>query len=510
MRNPIPLILLVVLFASPLLPGRMKDTVRALSGAGGLFFAHVVAGGGYSTTFIITNTGATAAAGTMTLTDQVGSPLVVVLAGSVAGSGSSFPISLAPAATAILTATRAGAPDARAGWARIESTGGSLDGVASFEYSEAGVPKSIAGVLASAPVEAAVVPVDNDGSVGRYSGFGVANTGAGDIHLTLRTYGEDGLPADTSRPPEFNPLGPRRQAARFLHELIPSRLNFRGSMRLYAEPGEGFAVVALNLDRGHYTAVPVMPQAPEWKLVWADEFDGPDNSAVDASRWVLETGGGGWGNNELETYTKRLENAHIESGSLVISAIKETYTGSDGITRNYTSARLKTQGRFEQRYGRFEARLKLPSGQGLWPAFWMLGNDIASAGWPACGEIDIMENVGREPSTVHGTIHGPGYSGGSGIGAALTLPGGQRFSDDYHVFALEWEPDSLRWKVDGVLFQTRTPADLPAGRRWVFDHPHFILLNLAVGGNWPGSPDATTTFPQKLSVDYVRVYERSQ
>ena len=119
-------------------------------------------------------------------------------------------------------------------------------------------------------------------------------------------------------------------------------------------------------------------------------------------------------------------------------------TGRDGITREYTSARLKTQGRFEQAYGRFEARLKIPRGQGLWPAFWMLGADIPTAGWPRCGEIDIMENIGREPSTVHGTFHGPGYSGANGIGAPFTLPGGARFADDFHVFAVEWDPAAIR------------------------------------------------------------------
>jgi beta-glucanase (GH16 family) len=140
----------------------------------------------------------------------------------------------------------------------------------------------------------------------------------------------------------------------------------------------------------------------------------------------------------------------------------------------------------------------------------MLGNDIGTAGWPACGEIDIMENIGREPSAVHGTLHGPGYSGAGGLGAAYNLPAGQRFADEYHLYAVEWEPEAIRWKVDGRLHRTWTPADLPAGKKWVFDHPFFLLLNVAVGGYWPGNPDATTAFPQQMHVDYVRVYERSQ
>jgi len=149
--------------------------------------------------------------------------------------------------------------------------------------------------------------------------------------------------------------------------------------------------------------------------------------------------------------------------------------------------------------------MKIPRGQGLWPAFWMLGNNIGSVGWPTSGEIDIMENIGREPSTVHGTIHGPGYSGGGGIGAGFTLPGGQAFADGFHTFAVDWEPNAITWSVDGVQYSRKTPADLN-GNRWVFDHPFFIIMNVAVGGLFPGNPDASTVFPQTLTVDYVRVY----
>jgi beta-glucanase (GH16 family) len=251
------------------------------------------------------------------------------------------------------------------------------------------------------------------------------------------------------------------------------------------------------------------PAAAGWTLVWSDEFEGPSGALVDAGKWVFDVGGSGWGNQELESYTDRPRNASLNGeGALAIQALRETYAGPDGVSRQYTSARLKTQGRFEQAYGRFEARLKIPRGQGLWPAFWMLGDDIGSSGWPRCGEIDVMENIGREPKTVHGTIHGPGYSGGGGIGSPFTLPGGALVADDFHVFAVEWEPAAIRWYVDGTLYQTRTPADLPAGQRWVFDHPFFLLLNVAVGGSWPGSPDANTVFPQVMLVDYVRVYRR--
>ncbi len=252
---------------------------------------------------------------------------------------------------------------------------------------------------------------------------------------------------------------------------------------------------------------PAAGQQP-WILVWSDEFDGPSGSAPDVTKWTYDTGGGGWGNNELETYTDRPQNAHLQDGMLIIQALKETFAGPDGITRNYTSARLKTQGLFRQTYGRFEARIKIPYGQGLWPAFWMLGDNIGKVGWPNCGEVDIMENIGREPSIIHGTIHGPGYSDGSGISASYTLPADQRFADDFRIFALEWEPNVIRFYVDTNLYKTTTPADLPPGTTWVFDHPFFLILNVAVGGNWPGSPDSSTAFPQTMQVDYVRVYQR--
>ena len=245
-----------------------------------------------------------------------------------------------------------------------------------------------------------------------------------------------------------------------------------------------------------------------WRLVWVDEFNGRNGSTIDSARWSFDIGGGGWGNNELESYTDRVENAHVENGWLVITALKETLTGPDKITRNYTSARLLTRKKFSQMYGRFEARMKLPFGQGIWPAFWMLGDNIADVHWPNCGEIDIMENIGREPSIVHGTFHGPGYSGGKGVSAAYSLPNGERFADKFHTFAVEWEPKVIRFYVDDKLYSTRTPADLPAGAAWVFDHPFFLILNVAVGGGWPGNPDETTVFGQRMLVDYVRVYQR--
>ena len=244
----------------------------------------------------------------------------------------------------------------------------------------------------------------------------------------------------------------------------------------------------------------------KWVLTWSDEFNGRNGAPPDPAKWVFETGGNGWGNHELEYYTSRRRNVRQENGNLVIEAFKENFAGPDGVRRGYTSARIDTPGRFSQKYGRFEARIKLPTGRGVWPAFWLLGDDFKRAGWPSCGEIDIMENIGSEPAINHGSMHGPGYSGDQGPTGFYTLPAG-RFRDAFHIFAIEWEPAEVRFYVDGNLYETRTPADIP-GKHWVFDHPFFILLNVAVGGDYPGNPDASTIFPQRMLVDYVRVYSR--
>ena len=261
-------------------------------------------------------------------------------------------------------------------------------------------------------------------------------------------------------------------------------------------------------------AIPTAPPPPSpagWTLVWSDEFSGPDGSAPDPSKWTYDTGGKGWGNTELECYTNRLQNAQINRGNLVITAQQENapFVCSDGSTNSYTSARLKTQGLFSQAYGRFEARIKVSAGQGMWPAFWMLGKDITTAGWPTCGEIDIMENIGKEPGTVHGSLHGPSTTTRTSDATSIfTLPAGQAFADDFHLFAVEWERGVVRFYVDSNLYATFTESQWPAGGTWVFDHPFFIILNVAVGGNWPGSPDSSTVFPRHLLVDYVRVYTR--
>jgi beta-glucanase (GH16 family) len=252
-------------------------------------------------------------------------------------------------------------------------------------------------------------------------------------------------------------------------------------------------------------ACSLMPETqPEWEregwtLIWQDEFDG---DVVDSTKWSKEVGGHGWGNNEWQFYTDRAENVRLEAGQLVIEAREERY-----IRRNYTSARLKTQGLFSFTYGRVEARMKLPYGQGIWPAFWMLGENVGEIGWPRSGEIDIMEHIGRQPTRIYGTVHGPGYSGSGGVGHFTTFPTGT-LSEEYHVYAVEWEPGEIRWYVDENQFFKLTPYQIPG--EWVYDHPFFILINLAVGGNWPGYPDETTVFPQYLYVDYVRVYQNPE
>jgi len=237
---------------------------------------------------------------------------------------------------------------------------------------------------------------------------------------------------------------------------------------------------------------------PTWKLVWGDDFDGASGTAANASNWAYDTGPN-WYNGELQDYTSGSTNASLDgNGNLVIEARKETREG-----KQYTSARLKTEGKKTFTRGRFEGRMKFPYGQGMWPAFWMLGGNS----WPDTGEIDIVENLGREPSIAHGTMHGPGYSGSAGPTASYTLPGSAKFSDDFHIFAVEWESNAIRWYVDDTLYSTKTPADIN-GKTWVFDHGFFIILNLAVGGDWPGAPDATTVFPQKMLIDYVRVCQK--
>lgn len=236
-------------------------------------------------------------------------------------------------------------------------------------------------------------------------------------------------------------------------------------------------------------------------LVIAENFD--TDGAVNPNIWTTDIGKGpnsdGWGNNELQYYTDRPENIIVEDGMLKITALKESYMGS-----GYTSAKIITKGKLEQKYGRIEARIKLPWGKGLWPAFWMLGANSDTVSWPQCGEIDIMEYLGNNPTTVFGTVHGPGYSGGASITKSYTLPS-SRFDTDFHIFGIEWGENYINYYIDDVLYNQIKPANVPG--EWVFNQPFYLILNVAVGGNLPGAPNDQTVFPQEMLVDYVRVYQ---
>jgi beta-glucanase (GH16 family) len=253
---------------------------------------------------------------------------------------------------------------------------------------------------------------------------------------------------------------------------------------------------------------------PKWKLVWKDEFNTAAGTAPNGKIWGTEVGDGtangiaGWGNDELEYYTAGGANASTDGqGNLVITAAQADgsllcYYGSC----RYTSARLLTKNRFEVAYGRVEARVMVPTGAGLWPAFWMLGANIDQVGWPVSGEIDIMEYVGRMPNQIFGTLHGPGYSGGESYGKSVDL--GKPVADAFHTYAAEWQPDKFTWLFDGQPYFTATPGDaFLQGKQWVYNHPFYLLLNVAVGGNFGGAVGADTAFPARTLVDYVRLYQ---
>ena len=226
----------------------------------------------------------------------------------------------------------------------------------------------------------------------------------------------------------------------------------------------------------------------DWNLVWADDFD-----FFDDSKWQYEYGDSGWGNNELENYTDQPDNIFTQDGNLIIQANRN----DDG---SYTSARINTAGKFETTYGKFEMRAKLPSGQGIWPAFWLLGANIGENPWPGCGEIDIMELVGNDPTNVHGSTHGNGFD-------TTSTYSGEGFTDDFHTYAAIWQPGQIDFLVDDNVYNTVTYDDTNGGE-WPFDdNPMFIILNLAVGGDWPGNPDDSTEFPQQYVIDYVHVYQ---
>lgn len=241
------------------------------------------------------------------------------------------------------------------------------------------------------------------------------------------------------------------------------------------------------------------------RLVWSDEFGGSAGAPPSRSAWVHDVGAYGWTNHELQTYTPRPANAARDGrGHLAIVARRQTATGPDGRTRAYTSARLTTRGRFSATHGLFEARMKIPAGRGLWPAFWLLGDDIDAVGWPASGEIDAMEVLGQDPRTVYGTLHGPAGGAAGGLGSSFVAP--RSLASGFHTYAIRWSPNSVTWLLDGRAYATVGPTISQRGWSSIFHRPFHLLLNLAVGGTWPGPPDASTWLPATLLVDWVRVY----
>ncbi len=250
----------------------------------------------------------------------------------------------------------------------------------------------------------------------------------------------------------------------------------------------------------------IVSPPPQWTLTMSDEFDGAEGTPPDSAIWTYDIGGDGWGNNQLEFNTDRAENVSLDGqGHLRIVAREESYNGNE-----YTSGRIKTQGLFEQQLGRFEARIKLPDGEGFWPAFWMLGANIDEVPWPGCGEIDILEHQGRRPERIFASIHGPGYSGGSPISGDLSLPNGESFTDDFHIFVVEWDPGRITFSVDDEVYHAVNSADVRSRGDWVFNQDFFVLLNLAVGGNLGGPVGPDTVFPSEMLVDYVRIFERAK
>ncbi len=239
-----------------------------------------------------------------------------------------------------------------------------------------------------------------------------------------------------------------------------------------------------------------------FELVWSDDFEGTVGSSPSAEKWAFDLGTGqnGWGNNELQTYTQSQQNVALDGeGNLVITARKD-------LAGNYTSARINTKGLFTQKYGRIEARIKTPTGSGIWPAFWMLGSNVDSVTWPQCGEIDIMEQKGKYSNITYGSIHGPGYSGGEAITTPYALQN-NRFDADFYVYAIEWSANKIDFFVNDYLYKRITPSDAPG--EWVYNQPFFIIMNLAVGGNFGGPPNTNTPFPGKMTIDYVRVYKEN-
>ncbi len=483
------------------------------------YFPHVVAGPAegfqFETALTLVNSGPPTAV-VLDLFSWQGSPMVLDL--DPWGQASRFEFDLAQGQT--VSARTIASPELKTGYICLTAPD-TVDGNAVFAgtYTQGDVLLFEAGVPLVAPVRQLTVLVDSLGD--RNTGLAVVcpPDAAEAASLTFNLFDSDHQLVGSAE----QDLSPGGKLALFAHELFPAgseaavrAQELLGSLEVNAV---GAPVAAVTL-RQLQARLPFPQQVPtlttfpvvvtstgteEWELVWRDEFDG---SQLDLTRWEPEIGRGpnndGWGNLELQYYTSRPENIQVSQGTLKIIARRETYQSA-----LYTSARLRTRNKGDWKYGRFEFRARLPQGKGIWPAFWMLPTDNVYGGWAASGEIDIMELVGHESHRVHGTLHyGGAWPNNESAGMSYALRQG-KFADDFHVFALEWEDGEMRWYVDGVMYLRQTwwrtaghPFPAP------FDQRFHILVNLAVGGRWPGSPDATTVFPQILEVDYVRVYRK--
>lgn len=276
----------------------------------------------------------------------------------------------------------------------------------------------------------------------------------------------------------------------------PNQLN---NLKSFFKGGVFLLLILLNACQKE--GKQILPER-DYTLIWSDEFEGVEGELPDTTKWSYDIGRGqdGWGNQELQYYTDRPSNVSLDGiGNLAITARDETFGGAP-----FTSGRVKTKGLFSTSFGRIESRMKLPYGPGIWPAFWMLGDNIDEVQWPQCGEIDIMEFKGQQPSIIYGSVHGPGYSGGNAVSQLYNL-GNQRFDADFHVFAIEWGENYIDFFVDDFLYHRVRPEDVSG--EWVYNNSFYMLLNVAVGGTFVGFPTTGTPFPQTLLVDYVRVYE---
>lgn len=461
--------------------------------------------------------------------DDSGNPMEIDL--QPLGQGASFELSL-PAGNAVVAETR-DVGRLQVGYAQFIAPPG-VDGTAVFSGVDTGTGAILfeAGVPSAGGLEEFSLFLDSLGDmntglalVAPSSENGTRQAQASNIRITLfDTQHKEIGSADFV-------LNPGEKRARFIHEFLeddPIASSVAKEMLGLVEVvSQNQPVAAVTLRQlvtkvgfpilvPTLTTFPVVPgvsgPGPGWKLVWSDEFEGNE---VDDSKWGYQTGGSGWGNNELQYYTDRPENSRVEDGKLIVEARKEDFGN-----RDYTSARMRSKNKGDWKYGRFEIRARLPEGQGIWPALWMMPTDEVYGTWAASGEIDIMEHLGHEPDVVYGNLHfGGPWPNNQALGAQAYRLASGKFSDDFHLFVLEWEEGEFRWYVDGNRFMTADewrqcestcgPGDPGAPFPAPFDQEFYLIFNVAVGGNWPGRPDETTVFPQRMEVDYVRVYQKT-